>query len=91
MKIMAVCGSGIGSSFMLEMNIKDVLKALNITDVEVEHTDLSGATPGCADIFIAGRDIAMAMGHLENVVVLNDILNKQELKEKIQEAIEKNS
>ena len=26
MKIMAVCGSGLGSSFMVEMNIKKVLK-----------------------------------------------------------------
>ncbi|EAZ9926392.1 PTS mannitol transporter subunit IIB, partial [Salmonella enterica] len=26
MKIMAICGSGLGSSFMVEMNIKKVLK-----------------------------------------------------------------
>lgn len=36
MKIMAICGSGLGSSFMVEMNIKKVLKKLNI-DAEVEH------------------------------------------------------
>lgn len=30
MKIMAVCGSGLGSSFMLEMNIKKVLNKLSI-------------------------------------------------------------
>ena len=29
MKIMAVCGHGLGSSFMLEMNIKKALKKLN--------------------------------------------------------------
>ncbi|WP_246768937.1 PTS sugar transporter subunit IIB, partial [Salmonella enterica] len=45
MKIMAICGSGLGSSFMVEMNIKKVLKKLNI-DAEVEHSDLSSATPG---------------------------------------------
>ncbi|VFS79871.1 PTS system ascorbate-specific transporter subunits IICB [Raoultella terrigena] len=27
MKIMAICGSGLGSSFMVEMNIKKVLKS----------------------------------------------------------------
>lgn len=26
MKIMAICGSGLGSSFMVEMNIKKVIK-----------------------------------------------------------------
>ncbi|EEV7659734.1 PTS mannitol transporter subunit IIB, partial [Escherichia coli] len=29
MKIMAICGSGLGSSFMVEMNIKKVLKKGN--------------------------------------------------------------
>ena len=37
MKIMAICGSGLGSSFMVEMNIKKVLKKLDI-DAEVEHS-----------------------------------------------------
>ncbi|SUH02723.1 sugar phosphotransferase component II B [Salmonella enterica subsp. enterica] len=31
MKIMAICGSGLGSSFMVEMNIKKVLKKLILT------------------------------------------------------------
>ena len=30
MKILAVCGSGLGSSFMLEMNIKKVLTQLGV-------------------------------------------------------------
>ena len=37
MKIMAVCGSGLGSSFMVEMNIKKVLKKLNIDAVLPLH------------------------------------------------------
>ena len=32
MKIMAVCGHGLGSSFMLEMNIKKALKLINAFD-----------------------------------------------------------
>ena len=51
MKIMAICGSGLGSSFMVEMNIKKVLKKLDI-EAEVEHSDLSSATPGAADLFV---------------------------------------
>ena len=41
MKIMAVCGAGLGSSFMMEMNIKKVLKKINIT-AEVDHSDQIG-------------------------------------------------
>ena len=81
--MMAVCGTGFGSSFMVEMNIKTVLNDLGVTGVEVEHSDLGAATHGSADVFVAGRDIAMAMGHLENVLVLDNLLDKNELKEKL--------
>lgn len=57
MKIMAICGSGLGSSFMVEMNIKKVLKKMDI-EAEVEHSDLSSATPGAADLFVMAKDIA---------------------------------
>lgn len=54
MKIMAICGSGLGSSFMVEMNIKKVLRKLEI-DADVEHSDLSSATPGAADLFVMAK------------------------------------
>ncbi|MBO1913994.1 PTS sugar transporter subunit IIB, partial [Microvirga sp. 3-52] len=46
MKILTVCGSGLGTSFMVEMNINTILSELGITDVEVNHSDLSSAAPG---------------------------------------------
>ena len=88
MKILAVCGSGLGSSFMGEMNI-NVLKEIGAAGVEVDHSDLGGATPGAADLFIAGRDIAMGMTHLKGVVELENLLDKKELKEKLEEALRK--
>ncbi len=54
MKIMAVCGAGLGSSFMMEMNIKKVLKKINIT-AEVDHSDLGSVTPDLADVFVMGK------------------------------------
>lgn len=58
MKIMAICGSGLGSSFMVEMNIKKCLK-LDI-EAEVEHSDLSSATPGAADLFVMAKTLPPA-------------------------------
>jgi len=87
MKILAVCGSGLGSSFLVEMNIQAVLKDLGVDGIEVEHSDLGGAYKGAADIFIAGRDIAMGMTHLDNVVELNNLMDKEELKERIEKAL----
>ena len=57
MKIMAVCGHGLGSSFMMEMNIKKALANLGV-EAEVEHTDLASVNENDADIFIMARDIA---------------------------------
>ena len=88
MKIMAVCGHGLGSSFMLEMNIKKAIKALSVEDVEVDHSDLTSLTKGCADILVATSDIADNCRPFATVVSLSSILNKEEIKTKIQSALE---
>ena len=57
MKILVVCGHGLGTSLMMEMSIKSILKDLSVT-AEVDHRDLASAGSETADIFIATRDIA---------------------------------
>lgn len=83
MKILTVCGSGLGTSFMVEMNINQVLGELGITDVEVNHSDLSSATPGDADVFFLAKDIAEGGAHLGEVIVLENIIDMDELREKV--------
>ena len=83
MNIMAVCGHGLGSSFMLEMNIKKALKLIGV-GAEVEHADLSSATPDAADLFVIGKDLSSSITVPENKkVVLNSIIDKKELEEKL--------
>lgn len=83
MKIMAICGSGLGSSFMVEMNIKKILKKLNI-DADVEHSDLSSATLGAADLFVMAKDIAeSASVPAHQLVVISNIIDINELEEKL--------
>jgi PTS system ascorbate-specific IIB component len=71
MKIMAICGSGLGSSFMVEMNIKKVLKKLEI-EAEVEHSDLPRPP---------GRDGIAASASVpeSQLVVINNIIDINEL------------
>jgi PTS system ascorbate-specific IIB component len=89
MKIMAICGSGLGSSFMVEMNIKKVLKKLNI-EAEVEHSDLSSATPGAADLFVMAKDIAASASVPDHqLVVLNNIIDINELEAKLSDYFNK--
>jgi PTS system ascorbate-specific IIB component len=83
MKMAAVCGSGLGSSFMVEMNINSVLNELGVTGVEVAHYDMGSATPDLADVFFVGGDLADSAQHLGNVVVLDSIIDMDELREKV--------
>lgn len=82
-KILVCCGSGLGSSFMIEMNIKKVLKELNVENVEVEHSDLSSASGTKADIYIGTRDIADNLRALGDIVSLNSMIDMEELREKL--------
>ncbi|TYG34006.1 PTS sugar transporter subunit IIB [Lonepinella koalarum] len=83
MRIMAVCGSGLGSSFMMEMNIKKVLAKLGI-EAEVNHTDLSSVTPNDADVFVMASDIASSSSiDPERIIVVKNIVGLAEFEEKL--------
>ncbi|NDL67843.1 PTS ascorbate transporter subunit IIC [Clostridiales bacterium F-3ap] len=63
-----MCGSGLGSSFMVEMNIKTALKDLGVQDVEVEHVDLGSGYPGIADLIVCGKDLEDNCSRFGNVL-----------------------
>ena len=88
MKFLAVCGSGLGTSFMVEMNINQILGELGVTGVEVSHSDLSSATPGDADVFFLAKDIAEGGSHLGEVVVMESIIDMDELRTKVTQVLE---
>lgn len=88
MKILVCCGSGLGSSFMIEMNIKKVLQEMGV-EAEVSHSDLSSAAGIKADIYVGTRDIATQLTSLGIVASLDNMIDKGELKKKLSEAIEK--
>lgn len=83
MKIMAVCGHGIGSSFMIELNIKKALTRMG-KEAEVEHTDLASVSPNDADLFVIAKDIAESSGIApEKTVILKNIVSVAEFEEKL--------
>ena len=83
MKIMAVCGHGLGSSFMMEMNIKKALTTLGI-EAEVEHTDLASVNENDADLFIMAKDIANSSSvSKEKIVVVANVVSVKEFEEKL--------
>ena len=88
MKILVVCGSGLGSSFMMEINIKNILKELGLSDIEVEHTDLSSAKGMQADIYMGTRDITnQFIGFKGEIISLDSMIDKEYMKSKLVEKL----
>ncbi len=88
MKILVVCGSGLGSSFMMEINIKNILKELGLSNIDVEHTDLSSAKGTMADIYMGTRDITNQFtGFKGEIISLDNMIDKEYMKAKLVEKL----
>jgi len=82
MKILVMCGNGLGSSFMMELNVKKAIKELGV-EAEVSHTDLTTAKSIEADIYIGAKDIMDNFKKEGNIVGLENIISVSEIKEKL--------
>lgn len=89
-KIVTVCGQGLGSSLIVEMNVKEVLDGLGVSsEFDVSHENLNTYSPDACDFVICGQDIAPSVETSGNTVkiVLTSIMDPVELKEKLAAAL----
>jgi galactitol-specific phosphotransferase system IIB component len=86
-KIVAICGMGFGSSFIVELNIKSALKELGVKDIEVDHMDLGSAYPGIADLIICGKDLEDNCIRFGEVLPLTSLFDKKELMTKLAQVL----
>lgn len=56
MKILAVCGFGVGSSMILRMSLEKVFKQMGI-DAEVENTDINDARGTRCDAIFTSEEL----------------------------------
>ena len=87
-RIVCCCSSGIGSSLMVEMNLKRALADQQITRVTTGHTSLSEISAEEADLFVTGKDLAPLMKKYPRVIVLTKLISLKELTEKLRRAFE---
>lgn len=79
-KILVVCGNGLGSSFIVEMNVKNLLSQLGV-QADVSHTDLTTAKSEKADIYLGPQDLIATLDDgTRTIVGLKNILDQNELK-----------
>lgn len=85
MKILTVCGNGIGSSLMLAMKIQQLCDENGI-DAEVESTDFNSVRGKRADLIITIKELAFQIEDRE-VAVVRSYVNKKKIKEDVFEKI----
>lgn len=90
-KIMCFCGSGLGTSFVMEMNTKKALKQLGITDVDVVHSTIDDVMEGAADLFICSADLLPNAEKAGKAIGLKNMVALKEIKDKLQAAFEEDN
>lgn len=80
---MCTCGQGLGSSFLVEMNVEKTLKKLGLDHIEVSHGATSEVYQGVADLFVVGADIYDSVERYGDVIPLRNIVSLAETEEKL--------
>ena len=88
MKIVCVCGMGMGSSLIMKMTIDNVLRELGV-EAEIEHWDAGTVGSKNVDLIVTSEDFAERFADRDNVVYLKNVVNGNEAKEKLQAYLEK--
>lgn len=89
MKIIAVCGMGIGTSVLLKMNIDQALENLGI-EGDVEAADISSArgAAASADLVMTSSELVDQLGDVDTpIVVVDNFVDQAEVQQKLQEEL----
>jgi PTS system ascorbate-specific IIB component len=89
MKIVTICGAGIGSSGILKVNAERVLSRLGI-DAEVMAADVSTVATAAADaqVILTSAEFVEAIGKTyADVIVVENFFDTEELSRKLEAAL----
>ncbi len=90
MKILTVCGMGLGTGLLLRMNTEAALKTIGVEDASVEVADISSAKGmgASADIVLTSSELAEQLGPVKGTLVtVTNFFDKGEIERKLREAL----
>ncbi len=90
MKILTVCGMGLGTGLLLRMNTEAALKSIGVEDATVEVADISSAKGmgASADIVLTSSELAEQLGPVKGTLVtITNFFDKGEIERKLREAL----
>lgn len=91
MKILAVCGMGLGSGLILRMQAEKALKELGIqADLEVADIGTARALASTADLIITSEELAQQLvGVKPRIVTIQNFIDLREMVTKLGGAIDR--
>jgi ascorbate PTS system EIIB component len=89
MKIVTICGAGIGSSGILKVNAERVLRRLDIeADVVAADIDSLAAVSADAQVILTSAEFVEAIGRtFADVIVIDNFFDTEELTTKLEAAL----
>ncbi|AXY25001.1 PTS maltose transporter subunit IIABC [Suicoccus acidiformans] len=86
MKIVCVCGFGLGTSVMAKSNLEKILTENNI-QAEVDAIDIGSINSAPADYYITTKNLAnnIPLNLQDRTIVLTNIVSKREMLEAVSE------
>ncbi len=91
MKILAVCGMGLGSGLILRMQAEKALKELGIqADLEVADIGTARALASTADLILTSEELAQQLvGVKPRIVTIKNFIDLREMVTKLGGAIDR--
>jgi ascorbate PTS system EIIB component len=91
LKILTVCGMGLGTGLLLRMNTEEALKKIGVeADVEVADIGSARGMGASADIVLTSSELAEQLGPVKGTLVtVTNFFDKGEIERKLREALER--
>ena len=86
-KVYAVCGMGLGTSAILKSRLRSAFDATGV-DYSLDVTDASAAAGLKADVIFTSAELAEKLEKSAGkVVVINNFVDREEIKAKVEEVV----
>lgn len=85
-RILAICGMGLGSGLLVKMGVERVLKRNGFDEREfsVEVGDISTARQHGVDVYVTTSEFAKQIGETEaKMIVVDNLFNEDEIEERL--------
>lgn len=83
LKIVTVCGLGVGSSLILKMTVDSAMNQLGVK-CDIEHWDMGTVKGKPCDLIVTTEEFRKNFADQDNVVYISNMANISEAKDKLE-------